>query len=176
MKQIVTITILLLHVFLVACSENPGTVQDDPGFSVQSQNIDDRIAFQHRDDRTIIDIISPSGISSAKFALKSGQMPGQIHIWLHLEGLEGFRLISDQVTVAASIPSSGGLNDQIQMKITSEREEPMGQFDPFRLKLDIVSNSEEIPLQDGYFEIIIPKGFLQQAGNSFEIQWIDFFR
>ncbi len=177
MKQIVTITILLLNLFLVSCSSNTTATQEDsPGFSVELQNLGDGVAFQHRDDGTIIDIVSPSGIGSAKFTLRSGEMPRQINIWLHLEGLEAFRLISEQVTLAASIPTSGGLNDQSQMKITGDSEGPISPFDPLKLKLDIVSSSQEIPLQDGYFEIVVPGRFLQQSGNSFEIQWIDFFR
>ena len=44
------------------------------------------------------------------------------------------------------------------------------------LKIEIASDSQKIPVQDGYFEIVIPKEFIQQAGKSFEIQWIDFYR
>lgn len=176
MKQIVTITILLLNLLLISCSGSTTNVQDDPVFSVELKNLDDSIAFQHSDDRTIIDIVSPSGIGSAKFTLRSGEMPRQINIWLHLKGLEGFRLISEQVTLAASIPTSGGLNGQSQMKITGDSEGPISPFDPLKLKLDIISSSQEIPLQDGYFEIVVPGRFLEQSGNSFEIQWIDFFR
>lgn len=176
MKQIVTITILLLNVFLISCSDNTRSVQDDPVFSAELKNVDDSIAFQHNRDRTIIDIVSPSGISSAKFTLRSGEMPRQIHIWLHTTGLEAFRLISEQVTLVASIPTSGGLNDQSQVKIVGDSEGPISALDPLKLKLDIVSSSQEIPLQDGYFEIVIPRSFLQQAGDTFEIHWIDFFR
>lgn len=176
MKQIVTITTLLLGLFLISCSDNTTAAQDNPGFSVELQNLGDGVAFQHHENKTIIDIVSPSGIGSAKFTLRSGEMPRQINIWLHLKGLEAFRLISEQVTLAASIPTSGGLNDQSQMKITEDSEGPISMFDPLKLKLDIVSNSQEIPLQDGYFEIVVPGEFLQQSGNSFEIQWIDFFR
>lgn len=176
MKQIVTLTILLLNLFLISCSDKAESVQDDPVFSAELKNIDDSIAFQHHDGRTIIDIVSPSGISSVKFTLRSGEMPRQIHIWLHTKGLEAFRLVSEQVTLVTSIPSSGGLNDQSQVKIVGGSEKPISAFDPLKLELDIVSSSKEIPLQDGYFEIVIPSGFLQQTGDSFEVYWIDFFR
>ena len=175
-KQIVLTTILLLPLFLISCSDKPAAAQDDPAFSVQLKNIDDGIVFQHNDNTTIIDIVSPVGISSATFTLKSGQMPRQIKVWLHLKGLEAFRLISEQVTVAASIPSGDGLSAQSQRKISGASEQPILRFDPLWLKVEIVSTSQEIPLNDGYFEIVIPRGFLEQTGNSFEIQWIDFFR
>ena len=176
MKQFAALTILLLSFYLVSCSDNTSAVQDDPVFSVQVKNLSDGFAFQHNNKTTIFDIESPSGISSAKFTLKSGPMPRQIKVWLHLKGLEEFRLISDQVTLVASISSSGGLNAQSQRKIVGNSEKPIGPFDPLRLKLDIISSSQDIPLQDGYFEIVIPKGFLQQSSGSFEMQWIDFYR
>lgn len=176
MKQIVAITVLFLNLFLFSCSNNTDSVQDDPVFSAQLKNLDDSIAFQHKGDRTIIDIVSPSGISSVKFTLRSGKMPREIRIWLHTKGLEAFRLVSEEITLVASIPTSGGLNDQSQVKIVGDSEAPISAVDPLKLGLDIVSSSQEIPLQDGYFEIVIPGSFLQQAGDTFEVYWIDFFR
>lgn len=176
MKQIVKLTILLCFLFLVSCSDDSSGVQDDPVFSVQIEKLDDGFAFQHGDNTTIFDIVSPSGISGATFTLKSGTMPRQIKVWLHLKGLEEFRLISAQEAVVVSVPSSGGLGSLSERRISTTSEQVISSFDPLWLDVEVVSSSQEIPLQDGYFEIIIPRAFLQGAGNSFEIQWIDFYR
>lgn len=178
MKQIVSTTILLLHLFLVSCSDNPAGAasQDEPVFSVEVKNEDDHLDLQSEEDITTIDIESPIGIGSASFTLDSGEMPRQIIARLHLKGLEEFRLISSPVSVFASVPSSDGMNAQIQTKTSGTSELPMDPLDPLWLKVEIVSRSQDIPLQDGYFEITIPQEFLTQAGNSFEIQWIDFYR
>ena len=46
------------------------------------------------------------------------------------------------------------------------------------MEIEIVSDREEevIPLEDGYFEIGLPKEILQKAGSSFRVEWIDFYR
>lgn len=178
MKQIVTTTILLLHLILVSCYSNPSgaAAQEEPVFSVEVKNPDDQIVLQQEDKTTIIDIESPLGIGQATFKLDSGEMPREIIARLHLKGLEEFRLISSPVAVFASVPSSDGLNAQIQTKTSGTSVLPMLPSDPLWLQVEIVSSSQAIPLQDGYFEVIIRQAFLIQAGNSFEIQWIDFFR
>ena len=46
------------------------------------------------------------------------------------------------------------------------------------LKTEIVSDQtiKNIPLEEGYFEITFPKESNKKIGNSFEIQWVDFYR
>jgi hypothetical protein len=178
MKQIVVITILLLHLLLMSCSSDPAGAgsQEDPIFSMEVKNSDDHVSLQYENNSTVIDIESPTGVGSARFRLESGVMPEQILVRLHLKGLEEFRLISTEVSIAASIPSSDGLNAQSQRKISENGEQPIRRLDALWLKVEIRSDSQSIPLQDGYFEIILPQRFIEQSGNSFEIQWIDFFR
>jgi len=177
MKQFVVHTILF-SIFLTACASQPVNAQEqaEPVFSVSAKNAEDQLVFQYKDNTTTIEINSPFGIGSAKFKLESGDMPERIVLRLHLRGLEEFRLISDQVTIAASVSSSGGLKTQSQRKIFRDSEQIMLAFDPLWLEIEIVSDSEQIPLKEGYFEIVFPKGFMQQSGDSFEIQWIDFYR
>jgi hypothetical protein len=49
---------------------------------------------------------------------------------------------------------------------------------PSWLDIIIVSDqaTPEIPLTQGYFEITLPEDLLTEAGKSFSIQWIDFYR
>ena len=49
---------------------------------------------------------------------------------------------------------------------------------PLWMEIEIVSGQPEkkIPLEEGYFEIRLPKEFIRKAGRSFEIAWIDFYR
>jgi hypothetical protein len=50
--------------------------------------------------------------------------------------------------------------------------------DPFWLDIQIVSDqaAPHIPLDQGYFEITLPKGFLDEGRRAFSIGWIDFYR
>ena len=176
MKQLVVHTILF-SIFLTACANQPvnAQAQAEPVFSVTTKNADDQVTFQYKDNISTIEIMSPFGIGSAKFKLESGAMPEQIIIQLHVKGLEEFRLISAEHIISASV-SSGGLQAQSQRKISGNSEQVIRSLDPLWLDIEIVSDSPTIPLEDGYFEIIFPKEFIQQTGDSFEIQWIDFYR
>jgi hypothetical protein len=178
MKQIVVYTILLVNVFLVSCSSLAANAQsqEEPVFSIRVKNSDDQVSAQYKDNTTIVEIRSPSGIGSTAFTLESGQMPEEIVARLHLKGLEELKLISDQAIVVASIPGSGGLQTQSQRKVTGNTEQALRSSDALWLEIEIVSDSKEIPLEAGYFEIVFPKEFIERSRGLFEIQWIDFFR
>jgi hypothetical protein len=46
------------------------------------------------------------------------------------------------------------------------------------MEIQIISDQAEqkIPLEQGYFEVTVPQEFIQNAGKTFEIEWIDFYR
>lgn len=171
---------ILLSLFLMSCASQPANAQsgDEPVFTVTTKNQDDEINIQNGNGLTTIDVHSSTGIGSAKFDLISGAMPEEIIVRLHLTGLEEFRLVSDQATVAASGSSSEMFNVTDQRVIASGNEYSITPIDPLWMKVEIVSGQaiETIPLEEGYFEITVSKGFIQNARDSFEIQWIDFFR
>ncbi|HET9910126.1 MAG TPA: hypothetical protein VFQ23_26010 [Anaerolineales bacterium] len=147
-------------------------------FNVTTRNQDDQIDIQHKNSITTVDIHSPTGIGSATLQLESGAMPEKIVLRLHLTGLEQFKLVSEQTTLTASGSSSEGFNLTGQSVLAAGNEYVITPIDPLWTKVEIVSGqgSKEIPLGEGYFEITIPNEFIRRAGNSFEIQWINFFR
>ena len=163
----------------MSCVSQPANAQsgDEPVFSISAKNQDDQINFQYVDGTAIVDIQSPTGIGSAKLELESGGMPENILLRLHLQGLEEIKLVSDQTAIVAAGSSSGsfGINDQ---RVNSSGSEySITPIDPLWMKIEIISDqAKKIPLESGYFEITVPREFLQNAGNSFEIQWIDFYR
>lgn len=165
--------IILLGIFLVSCTGEPVTA---PVFSVIPKNKDDQISIRFQNQTTILEINSPSGIGSARVTRTSGSMPEAIRVRLHLKGLEEFRLISAHHTITASISSNTDGKFQSQRKLSGNREQILEPFDSLWLVIETKSKSPKIPLADGYFEITFPKEFIQQSDNSFEIQWIDFFR
>jgi hypothetical protein len=180
MKQIVY-TILLMYLFLTSCaSSQPANAQsgDEPVFAYTTKNQGDEVNIQYGNGITTIEVHSPTGIGSARFELESGAMPEKVILRLHLSGLEEFRLISDQTALAASASSSGAFSVTNQRVIRSGNEYSITPVDPLWMKIEVVSDQavKKIPLEDGYFEITVPKEFIQEAENSFEIQWIDFFR
>jgi hypothetical protein len=144
---------------------------------VTTKNNDDRVALRHENRVVLVDVQSPAGIGSAIFELESGVMPGEIIIRLHLQGLEQFRLTSAQDSLSASV-SSREEPDITEVIVSAGSETPILPGHPLWMEIEIISESTEqsILLAERYFEITLPTDFLQKAGTSFEIQWIDFYR
>jgi hypothetical protein len=135
------------------------------------------LSLQNGDGTALFDIESPTGIGSATFELESGSMPETIVFRLHLKGLEEFRLRSAQTDIGASVSSS---NKPVisQRIISSDSETTLLPGQPFWMSIDIVSDQQEqsIPLEQGYFDITAPREFIQNAGKTFQVEWIDFYR
>ena len=74
--------------------------------------------------------------------------------------------------------SSGDAFNETQAILTSGTESPLLPGNPLWMEIQIISEqaAQKIPLEQGYFEVTIPQEFIQNAGRTFEIQWIDFYR
>ena len=171
---------IFFSIFLISCASQPANAQegDEPVFNVTTKNQEDRINIQQEDNVTTIDIHSPTGIGTAKFELKSGTMPESIVLRLHLAGLEQVKLVSDQTTLASYGSSSDMFNVTGQSVIAAGNEYAITPIDPLWMKVEVIPGrvDKKTPSGEGYFEIIVPSEFIRRAGNSFEIQWVDFFR
>ena len=176
MKRVFVCT-TVLGLFLVSCSSQPVNAQDaKPEFRITVKNADDTVSILDENSQTIVDIQSDYGIGSASFELVSGTMPDSILLRLHLKGLEDFQLISATNTIAASIASGEVFNSINQKVISSNTDRPILSNDPLWMNIEIVSENKHIPLEEGYFEIEIPREFIRNAGASFEVTWVDFYR
>lgn len=141
------------------------------------KNPDDQVDIQIENGAAQVDIQSPTGIGSVSFELVSGTMPGNITLRLHLTGLEQFRLTSAQDRISASVSSGDALGIQNESILSSGTEAPLLPGHPLWMEIEIVSDAEKkIPLEEGYFEVTVPGEFIQNAGKSFEVEWIDFYR
>ncbi len=134
--------------------------------------------MQFEERGAVIDIASPMGIGSAVFQLESGEMPQTMIVRLHLTGLEQIRVSIGEETLAASVSSSDPLHGQDQTLIEAGTETPLLPVHPLWMDIRIVTNGADIgiPLRQGYFEMEIPQQMLEKGEDSFEIQWIDFYR
>jgi hypothetical protein len=177
MKHPVLHTCLLMSLLLASCAGGSAGAQDaKPEFRLVLKNPGDTVTVLDENSRTVIDIQSDSGIGSASLELVSGSMPDTLLLRLHLRGLEEFRLISEKDRVSASVSSGEVFNSINERILVSGLEVPIGSLHPMWIEVRIVSETGDVPLETGYFEIVVPGEFTRQAGNSFEIQWIDFYR
>lgn len=168
---------MLLSFLLASCAGGPiGAQPDEPAFIIITKNRDDQVDIEFENGAAQIDIQSPTGIGAASFELESGAMPEHMAVRLHLKGLEQFRLTSAQDQLSASV-SGGAANANMQTILSSGTESPLSPGDPLWMEIEIVSEAEKkIPLEQGYFEVSVPQGFIRNAGTLFEIEWIDFYR
>jgi hypothetical protein len=169
---------VLLSFLLVSCAGGAVNAQSgEPIFTVTTQNKDDRVSFQNLNAQTVIDVYSPTGIGSATLKLQSGSMPEKIVLRLHLRGLEELRLTSAQTSITVSVSNSDP--SQVRQRIlAASSDTPLTPDHPLWMEIEIVTEQAEkkIPLEEGYFEVTLPQEFVQKAGNTFEIEWIDFYR
>lgn len=171
--------VILLSFVLGACAGlRAGGSGDQPVFAVATQNPDDQVRVEYQNGVARIDISSATGIGAADLVLESGTMPEEVIVRLHLRGLEQIRFTSAQDRIAASVSSSEALAVPDQTMISQGNEIPILPGQPLWMKIEVVSEQAEksVPLEEGYFEVTLPKEFLQKAGTSFKIEWVDFFR
>jgi hypothetical protein len=165
------IPVLFIGFLLASCAGGPvdaGAQSAQPEFIVITKNPEDRVDIQVENGAAQIDIHSPTGIGAASFELESGTMPEDIRLRLHLKGLEGFRLTSARDQLSASV-SGEAANADTQAILSSGAETSLSPGDPLWIEIAIVS-------EEGYFAVTVPQEFIRNAGNLFEIKWIDFYR
>jgi hypothetical protein len=109
--------------------------------------------------------------------LATGTSPQQIVLRLHTKGLEEFRLLREGSDIIARVSSGDGSVTQ-SLRTRDGDERPITSASPHWLGVRIVSDraAPRIPLEQGRFEITLPKDFLREGGRSFSIRWIDFYR
>ena len=167
---------LLISFVLAACALQPNG--SNPEISVSSSKPGDTVTITHEGDVGIIEVNSPGGIGFARFELVSGIFPQKMIARLYLKGLEEFRLLYADTAIVASGSSGSSFNAGNQRVLLSGMEEPILPGQPLWMEIRIVSDqtAPDIPLEEGYFEVTFPQGFMEKSGSYFEIQWVDFFR
>jgi hypothetical protein len=167
--------IVCFLVLLVSCAiQNDPPAAEIPEFKLTPARQEDLLVAAYEKDVIVFDVQSASGIGSATIELISGRMPGTVIVRLHTRGLEEFRLSYAETTVAASIPSGEMGGDAMERLLTPAGETSITARHPLWMEVRVISTqaAPEIPFEDGYFEITLPK----DLGTSFEIAWVDFYR
>ena len=155
---------------------------DESRLKVKAEGEGNQLTVKTEGEAVVVDVHSRSGIGLATIELPAGTALQQIVLRLRLKGLEEFRLSYGRtvITARASNQANGGASPRI-IQIVSTRgggERAITPDSPFWLGVRIVSDmaAPRIPLDDGHFDITLPKDFLREGGRAFSIRWIDFYR
>jgi len=179
MRTHYVLSLLLACSLMAGCAAPLGAPETPaPVFRLTAEGNGNELTVSTEGETAIVDVQSQSGIGSATIKLVSGEFPENIVLRLHIQGLEEFSLSYNETTITASVSSSDSRSVFQSVASPEEGERPITPDSPSWLDITIVSDqaTPHIPLDQGYFEITLPKGLLTEADSSFSIQWIDFYR
>ena len=152
-------------------------VADQPAFKIITKRSDDRVEVKSVDDKAVIIIRSPLGISHATVERTKEQWPEKVVLQLRLNGLESFKLSNEKLKLEASISSHDG---SVRLWKDAKEDSPLDSKSPYWMEIKTLDNHGEptkvIPLKDGCFETQLPKKFFEGNPKSFKLEWIDFYR
>lgn len=148
-------------------------------FKITTKRNDDTVAVQVDKDTTVFIVKCPFGISQAVIERLEEKWPETLVLRLHLKGLEKFQASNGMVTVAAAVSSQDG---KLKVRLWKDGEEdvPLDEKSPLWMKIRMVAGdgkpANAIPLQEGHFEMTLPKAFFEGNPKSITLSWIDFYR
>ena len=126
----------------------------------------DRATVAVAKEQVTIDIVSPTGISSAKIERAGDDWPAKIVVKLNLRGLEFLTVANDVTKIRISVNSGDGA---VRIASGDDKETPFAADDPLRPTVRRAGDKEG-------FEIGLPTAFFKDSPRSIELHWIDFYR
>lgn len=167
----------LFALMMVLSAASPLLVGDTPPFKIKTKRDNDRVDVKFVEHKTIFLLHSPMGISSAVIENTDETWPDTVLLRLHLSGLEGFKASNGNTTIEAAVSSQNG---QVRTWKDGSKETPLNKESPYWLQVRMIGNdgkqTKTLPIKDGYFEIKLPKKFLEENPKSITLKWIDFYR
>jgi hypothetical protein len=167
----------------VACLSIAGEKKDPKiltdQFKTTTRKKDDTIEVRGEKDKALFIVKSPSGISQVVIERQSESWPKAVAVQLHLKGLERFVASNGKTTLHAAVSLQDGKPKVRQWK---DGKENAGLDDKSPLWMDIRilggdgKPAKALPLQNGHFEISLPKAFFEANPQSITLSWIDFIR
>jgi hypothetical protein len=150
---------------------------EDPQFKITTNRDNDKVEVKVEKDKTIFSVHSPFGISQAVIERADENWSDTVMLRLHLKGLENMKISNDKVTIEAAVSSQDG---QVRLWKDGKEDSLLDSKSPYWTEVRIVGKDgkpkTKIPLEDGCFEIPLPKALFEGNPESITINWIDFYR
>lgn len=177
MARVVVVVVVGLFILAVAMTTRPAG--DGSPFKITTKQKDDRVDVKSERNKTIISIDSPFGISQAVIERRDARWPDAVTLWLHLKGLEHFRVANGRVKLEGSVSAQRG-KPSARLWLGGDETTPLDRKSPYWLNLRIIGGdgapATDLPLKDGYFELPLPRAFFESDPKSITVDWIDFHR
>ncbi len=170
MEHLVIVAVTILS---VGCTNSV----EQPQFKITTKRDNDKIEVKAESDKAIISIHSPFGISQAVIERTDKKWPETVMLRLHLKGLENFKVTNGKVTLEAAVSSQDG---KVRLWKDGKEDSALNTESSYWMEIRIVGKNgipaTTISLNDGYFEMQLPKALFEDNPKSITVNWIDFYR
>ncbi|MFO1004096.1 MAG: hypothetical protein U0936_27580 [Planctomycetaceae bacterium] len=150
---------------------------DESPFKITTKRDDDKTEVTFSNDKAVISVRSPVGISQAVIERNSEQWPDTVILRLHLKGLEGLKISNGKITLEAAVSTHDGT---VRLWEDGNEDSPFDSGSPYWTEIRLISKDGKpikgVPLDDGYFEMQLPGALFEGNPKSITINWIDFYR
>src|SRR5262245_4100907 len=154
--------------------------QDQPAkFKITTKRKDDSVEVRADKDKAVFAVKSPFGISEAVIEREGEKWPDAVVLRLHLKGLESFRASNGKVMLDAAVSIQEG---KVKVRLWKDGkedallDEKSLLWTTFRIVGGDGKPAKELPLKDGYFEVVLPRAFFEGNPKAITLNWIDFYR
>ncbi len=169
-----------LAVTMLAYFCTTGTVRavaDEPKFEVVLKRADDKVDVTCKEKTTTFSVRSPFGIGHAVVSRVADDWPERVMLRLHLKGLENLRIANEKMELTAERSEK---DNKLHLQIAKNKSEKdlleLTKLPEIRMIGSDGKSSTQIPLEAGYFEVLLPKVLFESKPKSISISWIDFYR
>jgi len=165
---------ILAVIFLsVGCA----SAVDELHFKITTKRDDDKTEVTVQNDKAVISVRSPFGISQAVIERSDETWPDTVILRLHLKGLEGLKISNGKITLEATVSSQ---DSTMRIWEGGKEDSPLDSRSPYWMEIRLIGKdgkpTKGMPLDDGYFEMQLPRALLEGNPKSITINWIDFYR
>ena len=133
--------------------------EDTPRFKVTTRKADDKVEVQTDGSKVNFSVKSPSGIGGATIERTEDKWPEAVVMKLHLKGLENFVVSNGKTKLHAAVSRRDG-KLRVRLWKDDKEDELLDSNSPYWMEIRPVGAdgkpAREIPLKDGYFEMLLP--------------------
>lgn len=168
------LTAIVFAIILCVCCSD---VVSESQFKIVTKRDNDTVEVKVVRDEAVISVRSPFGISQATIDRGNEKWPNIVVMQLHLKGLENFKVTNGSITLEAAVSSHDG---KVRLWKDGKVDSLLDAESPYWMEIRIIGNNDKpvqaIPLEDGYFDLQLPKAFFEDNPKTITGNWIDFYR
>lgn len=176
MSHLLVIAFLFLPA-IVGMTNCVSACEDGSPFKITAKRDDDKVEVKVEEGKAHFSVQSPFGISQVIIERIDNNWPDVVTLRLHLKGLENLKVTNGKDALEAAVSSHDG---KVRLWKDGKEDSLLDAKHPFWMEIRMFrmdgKRVKSIPLEDGYFEMQLPKALFEENPKSITLNWIDFYR